>query len=563
MMKNWTWFGLYNLLPQKTLMLAVVLLVEMLRLCVAVFMGFTVDALTRAHEIRWGMLGNFAWLFLFESALIAITYLREVIEARAFAIFERTVFSKYWGSVINIDIDAFMRIPIGTWMGKLSYDIKMVCSSVKHSFCVVFGYGLFWIGSAILMSWKCGPAVFFLLLSFTIGGLVSFFFLRRIKISSEKMRKSMYVFSEALYGVLKLHPLLVVYGATSRYLSLIRKASRRATEREKALSVITAQHKLTMGASSLVVRGILVLLCMCLVVHGKCTIGEMVTLIVLVGQLLQGSESIVQVIPVIQTGMEALSEIRNTISMRSKSVEFKMDKVVEVDKRVENSPLVKCNKISFAYPDGKTICKDFSLALRRGDFCAFIGKNGTGKSTVAKMILKILNPTQGNVSAAPISIGWVPQDMEIGRESVLDAIRLRDLSISEESVETVLRECNLEQWVKSLPNGIHSKISMESISGGQLQLLSVARALIRKPDLLVVDEVSNNLDIVMKRKIYDVLRRFRNGRIVVVVSHDIESINLANRIFLFNEEGVNELSSGISTREIIKLLTEDVDDDNK
>ena len=138
MMKNWTWFGLYNLLPQKTLMIIVVLLVEMLRLCVAVFTGFTIDALTRAHEIRWGILGTFAWLFLFESALIAITYLREVVEARAFAIFDRTVFAKYWESVVNIDIDAFMRIPIGAWMGKLSYDIKMVCSAVKHSFCVVF-----------------------------------------------------------------------------------------------------------------------------------------------------------------------------------------------------------------------------------------------------------------------------------------------------------------------------------------------------------------------------------------------------------------------------------------
>ena len=562
MMKNWTWFGLYNLLPQKTLMIIVVLLVEMLRLCVAVFTGFTIDALTRAHEIRWGILGTFAWLFLFESALIAITYLREVLEARAFAIFDRTVFAKYWESVVNIDIDAFMRIPIGAWMGKLSYDIKMVCSAVKHSFYVVFGHGLFWIGSTILMSWKCGPAFFFLLLSLTIGGFASFFFLRRIKTSSEKMRKSMYTFSETLYGVLKLHPLLVVYGATSRYLPLVRRSLRRATEREKMLSVITAQHKLTMEASSMAVRGILVFLCICLVVHGKCTIGEMVTLIVLVRQLLQGSESIVQVIPVIQSGMEALSEIRNTISKRSKSAELKTDSVVGFSEYEENGPLLKCNKISFSYPDGKTICKDFSLDLRRGDFCVFIGKNGTGKSTVAKMILKILKPTQGTVSAAPISVGWVPQDMEIGKESVLDAIRFRDLSISEESVKSVLKECNLEKWVKSLPNGIHSKISTETISGGQLQLLSVARALIRKPDLLVIDEVSNNLDIVMKRKIYEVLRRCGKGRIIVVVSHDIESINLANRIFLFNGKGVRELSSEISTCEIVKLLTEKTADEN-
>ena len=87
--------------------------------------------------------------------------------------------------------------------------------------------------------------------------------------------------------------------------------------------------------------------------------------------------------------------------------------------------------------------------------------------------------------------------------------------------------------------------------------MSIARALVRNPDLLVVDEVSNNLDIVMKQKIYETLRKCSKGRTAVLVSHDIESIRLANRIFFFGGNDVIELPKGTTEDEIVKLLNQE------
>ena len=556
MTNNWTLCGLCKMLPYKALLFATIVLCESLRLSVPILTGILVDALTETSNVSLGVWGSSALLLTLECTLLCVTYLKEVLEARTFATFDRNVFSAYWESVVKLDVDAFVQIPIGTWMGKLSYDVKTVSSSMRQSFGTIVGFGTFWVWSVLIMAWKNEAAMCLILVSVLIGGIVCLAFMRRVRIASEKMRKSAYSFSETLYGLVKCYPLLSIHGAVSRYLPLIRKSSAMATGREMVLSVITAQNRMAMGVASWIVRGGVVLVCVNFVMQGRCTIGEMVALIVLVGQLLQGVASIVQVIPSVQTGMEALCEMRNTVLKVGRNQISHDGNGLTQNKSVQNGELVVCDKVSFAYPNGREIFRELSLVLRRGDFCVFIGRNGTGKSTLAKLILKVLKPTQGEVVTDKIKVGWIPQDMEMRGENILEAIRLKDQTISETAIKQEIHKCGLDDWIKSLSRGIYSHVSAESISGGQLQLLSIARALVRDPDLLVVDEVSNNLDIVMKQKIYKVLHECSKGRTVILVSHDIESIRLANRLFFFGEKGITELPKGTSVHEVVELLSE-------
>ena len=545
------------MLPHKVLMSVTIVLCEALRLSVPIFTGFLVDALTAPANVRLGAWGCAALLLTLECALLCVTYFKDVLEARTFTAFDRNVFLAYWESVVRLDIDAFVQIPIGTWMGKLSYDVRTVCLSIRQSLGTIVGFGTFGIGSVLIMAWKNEAAMYLILVSVLIGGIVCLTFMRRVRIASEKMRKSMYVFSETMYGLIKCYPLLSIHGAVTRYLPSIRKSSAMATGREMVLSVITAQNRMAMGAASWIVRGGVVLVCVNFVMHGQCTIGEMVALIVLVGQLLQGVTSIVQVIPSVQTGMEALCEMRNTASKVVRNRISHDGNGLTPNKSMRNDELVVCDKVSFAYPNGREIFRELSLVLRRGDFCVFIGRNGMGKSTLAKLILKVLKPTHGKIISDEIKVGWIPQDMGMRGENILEAIRLKDKAIAEDAIKQVIHKCGLDDWIESLSNGIYSHVSAEIISGGQLQLLSIARALVRNPDLLVVDEVSNNLDIVMKQKIYETLRKCSKGRTAVLVSHDIESIRLANRIFFFGGNGVIELPKGTTEDEIVKLLNQE------
>lgn len=554
----WTLRGLCHLLPQKVLMATITILYESLRLSIPILTGSLVDALINKLDVAWGIWGRAALLLAVECAVVMVAYLKETVEARAFSVFDRCLFTAYWESVGNIDIDKFLQIPIGKWMGKLSYDVKTVCSSMRQLFGTVVGFFLFWLGSIILIAHKNATAILFLVLSVIAGGVVCFIFMPRIRIASEKMRKSMYRFSDMVYGLVKMHPLLVIHKATSRYFTVVRNTAAMAAGRERALSVVAAQNKLAMDSAFWFMRSAAVLFCVGLVVHGRSTIGEMVALIVLVNQLLQGVSTIIQAVPSMETGVEALKEIQKTVSCGVMTKTPLDDIVVSGDNALlQEHDLVTCNSVSFSYPDGKSVFKNLSMGLRRGDICVFLGRNGTGKSTLAKLILGILKPVGGRIVTKEIRVGWIPQDIEMRGESIIDAIRLKDQNISSDTVKCALQVCCLEDWVESLPNGIYTHVSSETISGGQLQLLSIARALVRNPDILVVDEVSNNLDIVMKQKIYETLNKCSKGRTTILVSHDIESIRFASRIFFFRENGVVELPQGTTEKEILKLLNQE------
>ena len=553
----WTLRGLCHLLPSKVLMATITILYESLRLSIPFLTGILVDVLIGKLDVAWGIWGSAALLLAVECTVVMVAYIKETIEARAFSVFDRCLFTAYWESVGNIDIDKFLQIPVGKWMGKLSYDVKTVCSSMRQLFGTVVGFCLFWLGSIILIAHKNATAIMFLVLAVFVGGVVCFIFMPRIKIASERMRKSMYRFSDMVYGLVKMHPLLVIHKATSRYFTVIRNAVATAAGRERVLSVVAAQNKLAMDSAFWFMRSVVVLFCVSLVVQGRSTIGEMVALIVLVNQLLQGVAVIIQVIPSMETGMEALKEIQKTVSCGVMAKTPLDDVVLSDDNALQENDLVTCNAISFSYPDGKSVFKNLSMSLHRGDFCVFLGRNGTGKSTLAKLILGILKPSEGRIVAKDTRVGWIPQDIEMRGESIINAIRLKAQDISADAVKCTVKVCGLEDWVESLPNGIYTHVSSETISGGQLQLLSIARALVRNPDLMVVDEVSNNLDIVMKQKVYETLNKCSKDRTVILVSHDIESIRLANRIFFFGKNGVVDLPKGTTEDEIIKLLNQE------
>lgn len=553
----WTLRGLCHLLPQKVLMATITILYESLRLSIPFLTGILVDVLIGKLDVACGIWGSAALLLAVECAVVMVAYIKETIEARAFSVFDRCLFTAYWESVGSIDIDKFLQIPVGKWMGKLSYDVKTVCSSMRQLFGTVVGFCLFWLGSIILIAHKNTTAIMFLVLAVFVGSVVCFIFIPRIRIASERMRKSMYRFSDMVYGLVKMHPLLVIHKATSRYFTVIRNAVATAAGRERVLSVVAAQNKLAMDSAFWFMRSVVVLFCVSLVVQGRSTIGEMVALIVLVNQLLQGVAVIIQVIPSMETGMEALKEIQKTVSRAVMAKTPLDDVVLSDDTALQENDLVTCNAISFSYPDGKSVFKNLSMSLHRGDFCVFLGRNGTGKSTLAKLILGILKPSEGRIVAKDTRVGWIPQDIEMRGESIINAIRLKAQDISADAVKCTVKVCGLEDWVESLPNGIYTHVSSETISGGQLQLLSIARALVRNPDLLVVDEVSNNLDIVMKQKVYETLNKCSKERTVILVSHDIESIRLANRIFFFGKNGIVELPKGTTEDEIIKLLNQE------
>ena len=249
-------------------------------------------------------------------------------------------------------------------------------------------------------------------------------------------------------------------------------------------------------------------------------------------QSVQGIVSLLPETAALREGVDSLNEIFAHAPPRRGGI--RIDAVESLDFR----------NVTFAYPGAyaKPVVKDFSATFRVGNVIALVGANGTGKTTILKLATSALEPQSGEIliNGSPLAtldtesfryrVGIVFQDSLLVSGTVRDNITLRDPAFTQEDIDEAIALSGLEEVVKRLPLGLDTRVGLwgQSLSGGEMQRLAIARALIRKPSILVLDEVTNHLDMEARETFGRLLRSLTPGRIVLVVSHDPALINLCD-----------------------------------
>ena len=210
--------------------------------------------------------------------------------------------------------------------------------------------------------------------------------------------------------------------------------------------------------------------------------------------------------------------------------------------RLENS--VRLNNVSFGY--GKiSVLRNASLTVPAGSFTAIMGPSGAGKTTIADLIIGLLRAQQGailidNVPLEQVDlrqwrrmIGYVPQEPFLLHETVLWNVTLGDPEVNEADVEAALRAAGAWEFVAELPQQIHSSVAERgtALSGGQRQRIAIARALARRPKLLILDEVTSSLDPQTEAAICRTLQALRGRLTILAISHQAAVVEAADRIY--------------------------------
>ncbi|MBR7677183.1 NHLP family bacteriocin export ABC transporter peptidase/permease/ATPase subunit [Streptomyces daliensis] len=214
---------------------------------------------------------------------------------------------------------------------------------------------------------------------------------------------------------------------------------------------------------------------------------------------------------------------------------------------------VALENVTFGYsPLDKPLLTDFSLAVGPGQQVALVGGSGSGKSTVSRLISGLYSPWEGAVridgqrlediprGALAASVSFVDQDVFLFEGTVRDNVALWDPSIPDEAVVAALQDAAIHETLSRRPGGIHCRVEQDgrNFSGGQRQRLEIARALVRRPSILVLDEVTSALDAETERVIIDNLRR--RGCACVVIAHRLSTVRDSDEIVVLDHGTVVE-----------------------
>ncbi|MEM7031809.1 MAG: ABC transporter ATP-binding protein, partial [Chloroflexota bacterium] len=216
------------------------------------------------------------------------------------------------------------------------------------------------------------------------------------------------------------------------------------------------------------------------------------------------------------------------------------------------------NQVSFGYSADMPVLKALTFDLQAGKRLGLLGRTGTGKTTLARLLFRLYDPQQGtiklgrdqadtDIQALDLTdlrqrIGLITQNVDLFQGTVRDNLTLWDSSISDERLSVVLTELGLQSWLQRLPDGFDTVIESggKNLSAGEGQLLALTRLFLRNPSIIILDEASSRLDPVTEAQLEQALDKLLQNRTSIIIAHRLQTVQRADEIMILDEGRIAE-----------------------
>ena len=282
---------------------------------------------------------------------------------------------------------------------------------------------------------------------------------------------------------------------------------------------------------------------------GALSTGVLVAFLVYINQLFRPLRLLADKFNSLQMGIIASSRVFQLIDLKAWPAEINAaaDQPTQgIDIQIQN--------LNFGYQKDVRVLHDIQLHMKPGEVWAVVGSSGSGKSTLAQMLVRFYEPDSGRILLDGLPhteltlkqlrrrIVYVPQELIFFSGTVLDNIILHDSGITMELVELRVKEFNLLDFVESLPLGFLTSVGEKGagLSAGQKQLVALIRALVRQPDLLILDEATASVDSATEAQVQRGIEAFVQGRNALLIAHRMSTLRFAHRILVMKDGRIVE-----------------------
>jgi ATP-binding cassette subfamily B protein len=281
------------------------------------------------------------------------------------------------------------------------------------------------------------------------------------------------------------------------------------------------------------------------VIDGSLTLGMMMSVSYIVGQL---NTPVAQLLAFLDAAQDAKLSLDRVAEIHAEPEE----EATPADAKLQISPTggLDVSGVSFQYegPHSKFVLQDLDLRIPAGQVTAIVGASGSGKTTLLKLLLRLYEPTQGQIQLGQYPLSGVPlrwwrqqcgvvmQDGYIFSDTVIANVTLGDDRIDTDRFLRAVEIARVNEFAKTLPHGFATRIGSDGcgLSQGQKQRILIARAIYKDPAYLFFDEATSSLDASNERSIMESLGEFFGGRTVVIVAHRLSTVRRADQIVVLD-----------------------------
>ena len=284
------------------------------------------------------------------------------------------------------------------------------------------------------------------------------------------------------------------------------------------------------------------------VIAGRLTVGNMQAFVQYVWQVSQPIQNITQLAGQMQSAKSSLDRIFDILD------ETEEVKGEELEILEPLTGQVTFQHVDFQYVENKPLIRDFNLEVQPGEMVAIVGPTGAGKTTLINLLMRFYDVTAGAILVDGQDIrqlsrqdyrrqfGMVLQDAWLYEGTIKENLRFGNLDASDEEIIEAAKAANVDHFIRTLPGGYNMEMNQESsnISLGQKQLLTIARALLANPKILILDEATSSVDTRLELLIQKAMKRLMKGRTSFISAHRLSTIQEANKILVLKDGQIIE-----------------------